>query len=170
LGDKCGCQNAYLELVFYPDMRLCISTEWELNSSSHFLSDVDCLGKAWQVYSGSDSSILKKCDCPFECLISDYTYDFSVSEFPTLSFYRSRYVNNSLIRAKLGDQVSFERVRKSVASVRLYYSHLRETQIVDRIKFKPFDLLSSIGGTFGLFFGFDLLFRYKIHLTDTNKF
>jgi hypothetical protein len=137
-------------------MRQCILSFWNNTNSSNssYTADKDCFLQAVSVYFDTENSFLKDCDCPFECQLSEYCFESSMSDFPTLNYYQNNYVNNSVIRSKLGDQVSFERVRKSVASVRIYYNHFRETVVVDSIKLKPFDLLSSIGGILGLFLGF----------------
>jgi hypothetical protein len=141
-------------------MKLCFLSLSNITNATTFNQDMDNYNDKFSAYFDTDNTILQECDCPFECEVSDYNYEFvSSSDFPTLSYYLQNYQNNSLILSKFGNetQMSYENVRKSITRVSIYYNHLRDTQIVDSIKTQVFDLVSSIGGLLGLFLGFSFL-------------
>jgi energy-converting hydrogenase Eha subunit G len=58
--------------------------------------------------------------------------------------------------------MNYENVRKSVAKVSIFYNDLRETVITENVKISMADLISSIGGTLGLFVGMSLLSSIEI--------
>jgi hypothetical protein len=146
LGDKCQCQNSYFNFVFYPNLSLCSRFE-----------DLICWNNYNYLY--FSTNVLESCDCPLECEYSGYTFTNSWSEYPTLNFYEQSLINSSLIRSKFGNQteMNYENVRKSVAKVSIFYNDLRETVITESVKISVADLVSSIGGTLGLFIGMSLL-------------
>jgi hypothetical protein len=58
--------------------------------------------------------------------------------------------------------MNYENVRKSVAKVSIFYNDLKETVITENVKISLADLVSSIGGTLGLFVGMSLLSAIEV--------
>jgi hypothetical protein len=148
LGEFCQCQDPFYEFVYYDSMPFCI-----FSNQNH----TDCM---YNVYRSSSKTSLDKCDCPLECEASGYTYSISFAEFPTLNYYRERYLDNQILKTKFIQQnieLNFENARKSIARVVIFYNDFKDTKITEEVKTKLFDLLSQIGGTLGLFLGFSCL-------------
>jgi hypothetical protein len=146
-AEKCKCYDSFLNYVFYPNMSFCKSKQ-----------EVACMINYETIFESS-SEILQSCDCPLECDYSDYTFTNSWAEYPTYNYYDRYLKNNSLIRSKFGNhtEMNYENVRKSVAKVSIFFNDLRDTVISESVKTSPADLVSSIGGTLGMFVGMSLL-------------
>ena len=88
----------------------------------------------------------------------------SISEFPTMKY--SKYLmNNTVVRKRfshLNNSISFDELAKNVARIQIFYDELQETIISEEIKTQPFDLVSNLGGTLGLFLGLSFLSLIEI--------
>ena len=62
-----------------------------------------------------------------------------------------------LIRNFSRKDKTYENVSKSLASIYVYYDDLEYVLITQKPKMQTFDLVSNIGGLFGLFLGMSLL-------------
>ena len=87
--------------------------------------------------------------CPLEC--SSVKYDLTVStlSYPSVNTY-------NFYKDKLGNE-SYEEVKSKSIELNVYYSELGYTLITQTTKTSVIDLLSSIGGTLGLYIGISLL-------------
>ena len=87
--------------------------------------------------------------CPLEC--SSVKYDLTVStlSYPSVNTY-------NFYKDKLGNE-SYEEVKSKSVELNVYYSELGYTLITQTPKTSVIDLLSSIGGTLGLYIGISLL-------------
>jgi hypothetical protein len=65
-------------------------------------------------------------------------------------------VSSQIIRFKL-QNVTFQTVKQSVAGVRVLYNEMKEIIITEEKKSDFNDLISSVGGTLGLFLGISFL-------------
>jgi len=52
---------------------------------------------------------------------------------------------------------TYENVSKSFFTIYVYFENMKLTLISQKPKMKPFDLISSLGGLFGLFLGMGVL-------------
>ena len=58
---------------------------------------------------------------------------------------------------KYADFKTYENVSRSFFTIMAYYEELKYTLSVQRPKMELFDLISNVGGTFGLFLGMGLM-------------
>ena len=103
----------------------------------------------------SNTSLLNDCDCPFECEILGYHYTISSSQYPTKKY--SNYLRNESLIRKLNPNMNFEEMRKSLTRIIIFYDEMKETIFTEEIKIQTFDLVSNIGGIFGVFMGLSFL-------------
>jgi len=95
-------------------------------------------------------------DCPRECKTVSYEINYSNSNYPSYTEYLN-LLNNSYLMSKYLQTPSVEDIKKSMATLYIYYDDLRYTSISQQPKMMFFDLISSIGGLFGLFLGASFL-------------
>jgi hypothetical protein len=102
----------------------------------------------------SDANFLEKCSCPRECKTTNYMVTTSLSEFPTKYYYKV-LTNNEIIKKRFSNNndLTYENVRKNIASINIFFNELKETVINHEPSMSFADLVSNIGGTFGIFLG-----------------
>ena len=153
LGDLCGCQSSYFNEVFYSEMRLCSIS---LSNMTNNVDDYKCYQKAWSKFSDGSSRQMINCDCPLGCEETGYTYSVSSAEFPTKN-YAQYLLNHNIIKKRFlnvnKSLIVFDDLKQSIARVQIFYNELIETLIEESPKMSAADLVSNIGGTFGLFLG-----------------
>lgn len=96
--------------------------------------------------------------CPFECESNIYYSTTSASNYPTAIYgqYLLAYYKDYFKRVLNTSRPTFEMIRDSFVSVEIYFEDLKVTKIVESPKMEAVNLLSNIGGTFGLFVGMSL--------------
>ena len=106
----------------------------------------------------SSSNLDAECqkECPMECEQVNYDYQISQSNFPS-PYHADNLKENPTIRSKLGENLTFENIKESVASLNIYYEDNQFTIIEETPKTSIGDLLGSIGGNLGLFIGASVL-------------
>ena len=100
--------------------------------------------------------------CPLEC--NDILYDMILSsaDFPTLNWYEIQKYNKNFSNKHFKNvTMTFERVKKKMMAVKIFYPYLKFTSIIDLRKITFIDLLSRIGGTLSLYCGLSLLHIIK---------
>ncbi len=75
----------------------------------------------------------------------------SNAEHPT-NFTANMLFAKNIIKTKIPDK-NFQTLSKSVSKVIIYFDEMKETLILNDAKIQLADLISSIGGTLGLFLG-----------------
>ena len=97
--------------------------------------------------------------CPPECEQYEFDYDVSLSEFPSRSYSHKliRNRSDSFKRLFKTDNITYDMVKKSVASFYFYFDELVITEIEQSPSIEFVDLISNIGGIFGLFVGLSVL-------------
>ena len=161
----CKCQVSYYDMVYDSTLRSCGSDNSRLNK------DFECITEAWnKVF--KNITVLKECDCPFECQKHGYSSTLSTAEFPT-RYYYDYLINTSSIKT-IYSNLSYEEMKQSIAKVEIFYDELKETIISQEIKTSLADLISNIGGILGLFLGnifllFIFCFYLKLFLFETQK-
>jgi hypothetical protein len=91
-------------------------------------------------------------NCPLECNQTDYDISISTSSPSSIDYLKSFTKHN------FEDQFPEDYgLVKSAFRVNIYFSELTYTQIVEVPNYTPISLISSIGGTLGLFLGMSLL-------------
>jgi hypothetical protein len=114
--------------------------------------------------------------CPEECDSIKYSSSISHASYPSYNEYLN-LLNNSNLISKFPDKnkTSFEDLKRSVLSLKIYYSNLEYTEISQQAKFETWDLVSNLGGILSLFLGlsflsffdlFQLIFEVFIVLYD----
>jgi amiloride-sensitive sodium channel subunit alpha/amiloride-sensitive sodium channel subunit gamma len=96
--------------------------------------------------------------CPLECDRVLYSYTISSSTSMSEKYAELYYMNDQIIKSKYpGRNVTFEDIKKGLVNVKIFYEGLYYTEISETESQTVFDLISSIGGTMGLFIGISLL-------------
>jgi amiloride-sensitive sodium channel subunit alpha len=106
-------------------------------------------------------SYSQKCfsKCPLEC--ETVTYDYSVSnlDFPSRKFYET-IINDKtfykILSNTLGTNATYNLYQENFLSLNVYLSNNKYTQITEIPKISLIDLISSIGGSIGIFLGLSI--------------
>ena len=88
--------------------------------------------------------------CPIECDSISYDISAFVQNLPAFG----NITSSKLDLAGFG---TYEEVKKNYISISVYYPNLIYTYIKQNPKTEIFDLVSSVGGTFGLFLGISFI-------------
>jgi len=92
-------------------------------------------------------------DCPLECESMSYSMTTSMAKYPT----RSQYFNSEKLRRLFNGSYNYENLTDSLVSFIVFYEELDYTVISQKEKLEIEDLISTIGGLFGLFLGMSFL-------------
>ena len=99
-------------------------------------------------------------NCPLECDTVTYTTSSSSVLFPS-DFYASKILTSEYRKWQLGfysdDNLTIDDVRSRMLAVNVHYSSLAYQSFTESPKTEVVDLVSSIGGTLGLFLGVSFL-------------
>jgi amiloride-sensitive sodium channel subunit alpha/amiloride-sensitive sodium channel subunit gamma len=104
------------------------------------------LGQYISIYSSGNNIEWTKY-CPLECDTLDYTLTTSWSEFPSETMAEI-FLDQPEVIASIAD---------SIAYVKIFYSYTGYTLMIETPSQGPIDLLSSLGGTMGLYMGVSFL-------------
>lgn len=116
-------------------------------------------------------------DCPLECDSLTYSLVTSYSNYPTRIYAGSLAANPSVVQKilKLNEylrnattttnntnsqdlpRLSYEQIKSNMLAISVYYAELSYEQYDELEKIDLTDLVSSIGGTLGLFLGMSFL-------------
>jgi hypothetical protein len=145
ISENCDCQSVTYDYVYNKSLRKCVIEK------SNKINDTNCLVDSWN-YMTKNSSVLKECDCPFECEFNGYQYSISFSEFPT-KYYFNYLKNKSYLIKNNYPNISFDEMKQSIAKIQIFYDDLKHTLVSQEVKVGMEDLISNIGGIMGLFLG-----------------
>jgi hypothetical protein len=102
-----------------------------------------------------NSNVSEKClkkYCPLEC--GSLTYDI-IKDSTTITGQGA--INPSKSSNTFAGFNTYENLSKTFFGIRVYYQDLKYTLISQHPKIETFDLISSVGGTLGLFLGFSFI-------------
>ena len=97
--------------------------------------------------------------CPPECEQYTYEYDVSLSDFPSFN-YAYKLINDRhdhFKRLFQTENITYDMFKKSVSSFHFYFDELVIKEITASPSVVFVDLISNIGGIFGLFVGLSVL-------------
>ena len=158
--ENCKCYYLQYPKVPNTNVKPCLNTTELLCASNEYRNFIE---KNIQKYTKV---------CPLEC--NDILFDFvlSSSDFPTPNWYEIQKNNKHFLKKYFNNNknISFERVKKKIMAVRIFYPHLKFTSIIELKKITFIDLLSGIGGTFSLFCGMSILNLLKYSEKILRKF
>jgi amiloride-sensitive sodium channel subunit alpha len=141
---KCKCYDRYHPRI--NSNKVC-NTTWE----------DDCTKKQQEIFDESDLS--PECNelCPFECKKMIFsTIHSQINEFSNEK--AKKYFEHKLLKPKYEQfNSSLSDVKQSVINLNVFYDRLSFTEITEKPSFTFVDLVSNVGGTFGLFIGISLL-------------
>ena len=100
-----------------------------------------------------NSNVIKICSqyCPLECDSISYSISTNSEQFPFTGSF------SNLTSFEYQKFLSYEEVQKYYVSIRAYFPELKYTLIKQQPKVEVVDLVSSVGGTLGLFLGISFL-------------
>jgi hypothetical protein len=146
IGDDCGFQVNELGKSYY-------------NEKSNFSfkiigpNEFNCSFSSLKKFRSSSENLLN-CDCPLECESSGYTYTLSHANYPT-TYYTNELINNYPFFKNLSQIYGLDNFKEKFSSIEIFFEEMKETVIKQEIKTQLSDLISNIGGTLGLFLGFN---------------
>jgi hypothetical protein len=128
---------------------------FDSNNQTKTLKNILCNKNVTQSFF---KNVTGKCQkmCPLECHRVFYTYSSSVSDTITNKKAELDYINNPTIVKKLGN-LSYDKIKRSILKISIFYDDLRYTEIVDSERMSLVDFVSSLGGVLSLFLGASLL-------------
>jgi hypothetical protein len=119
--------------------------------------EYDCIRNQSKLYDGS--GISSECNemCPFECKkVIFSTIHSQINEFSTEK--AQEYFEHKLLNPKYKElNLSITDVKQSIINLNVFYDRLSFAEITEKPSFHFVDLISNVGGTFGLFIGISLL-------------
>ena len=145
---KCGC---YLEPA---------SPLWS-NISYLSVLQLMCGQKVYSSY--FRGNIQELCsECPVECDSESFYLSSSTSVYPTPNRFTSLISKdvkpiNMFKQNNYSNDVMYTEFRRSTIALNIFYDDLKYTEITEEIKTSLADLVSSLGGTLGLFLGMSFL-------------
>jgi hypothetical protein len=148
LNKKCNCYD--------PSIRYS-------NKKSSFLpcqskNETQCVIDTMRVFAVKSYTKMCNDECPAECYTTSYSFTTSASLYPTQSYAHSLLKDPSMMaRFENKANVSYETLKESILNVNIYFDSLELTRIEQSKKMEISDLISSVGGTLGLFLGISLL-------------
>jgi hypothetical protein len=127
------------------------------------LTQIDCFRKSYSDIINCDI------DCPLECDSVTYNLQLSSLTYPSLE-YGSLFANDTTPEEYFSDSYSvnfssYALLREYFYSINIYYSSLKYTYLSESPQTTVFGLLSSLGGSLGMFLGlsvFSLLEVFEI--------
>ena len=143
IQNKCNCFSTLLPRIY--------ETLPCLNSTQF-----DCLLDSYQ----SLDNIGCQLDCPLECEFVTYNFQVSSITYPSLEHY-NMFKNDSgaigYFYTNSGtDLSSYDSFREYFYAINIYYPSLKYTYISESPQMTVFNLLSSLGGSLGMFLGFSV--------------
>lgn len=100
-------------------------------------------------------------ECPIECDTISYPSIVSFSQYQSDDYHLEDLLNYSFIGKKY-PQMTKEELKQSMLTIKVYYTDLARTEIIQVLKNTTWDLVSSIGGSLGLFIGASILSFFEI--------
>lgn len=133
---NCSCYDLYHPKLV--NITPCVSKE-----------NIECNDKEYDRFMSSQIEPDCLAQCPLECDSIDYGVSISSSNFPSKYFHDlyKDFLKNS----------DYESSKKTLYRIYVYYPSLGYTRVSEFPKTSVIDLLSSIGGTLGLYLGVSFL-------------
>lgn len=122
-------------------------------------SDVLCDGYAYADFFSQDVKALCSTDCPLECDSVTYSISNSFAQYPSTT-YAETLKNNPVLESFFGynqTAITYDQLRRRVVSFTVFYTQLNYNRFTQLQKTALIDLVSSVGGTLGLFLGMSFL-------------
>lgn len=140
--DKCGCTDSTLpqiDKIEHCDM---------MNASQ-----MCCLDTSLDDLINNVAS----CNCYLPCVSTNYNKIISHSLWPSQPFFNKK---NHTISLMIED--NFNEYKKNHARLNVYYSSLGRLTFLQNPKFLSFELLSYLGGEFGLWLGLSMFALFEL--------
>ena len=138
---------------------------FNLNIPCSTLAKLECINNNTLEFFDNFNNI-KNCEdkCPFKCEQLDFNYLVSFSDYPSQvyadSLLRQKYIQEKFINKT--DNLNYEKIKSSILSLNIYYSSFDLFKITEVESISLIDLISSIGGTLGLYIGISILSFFEI--------
>ena len=124
--------------------------------------EIDCMHVNHKAF--DERSLPDECKelCPFECKKMIFsTIHSQLNEFSNEK--AQQYLEHKLLKSKYEEfNSSLDDVKQSIVNLNIFYDRLSFTEISEKPSFTFVDLVSNVGGTFGLFIGISLLSLLEI--------
>jgi hypothetical protein len=140
----------------------CLDNAYMLESNNCFDSFSKCISNQNinSYYLFYENKLFEKyiSSCPEECDSIRYIIGTSHGSYPTYTEYLSLLKNTQIMALfPKKDQTPINEIKESLLTVYIFFEDMEYTFISQHAKTELWDLISSIGGLFGLFLGFSFL-------------
>lgn len=112
----------------------------------------NCTKKFKQNFNNNDPYQLCADYCPLECDSIEFDMNINTKFHP-----QSGTISDPERKEQFKSYDNYESMARSLITIRIFFDELKYTFVRQQEKFKIFDLISNIGGLFGLFLGMGLL-------------
>ena len=132
----------------------------ELNATACLTyPQVLCDRMAYGSFFSQDVNALCSAECPLECDSVEYSISTSFAEYPSSAYAEVLKKNKIVQRFFNYDQsaITYDALKRRIASFNVYYDELSYIRYIELEKTNLVELISSIGGTLGLFLGMSFL-------------
>ncbi|CAF0860551.1 unnamed protein product [Brachionus calyciflorus] len=143
---KCNCYNNFYNVI-YKDRKPCTT-----------IQEIQCSVETYTLLSQTNFKIEIKDKCPLECKTIKYNLIKSEGRYPSPA-YGKDLKNNPRIKRLFNNltNITLEHLRENTLALNIYYETLKQTEIEEYESMSIQILISTIGGTLGLFLGISLL-------------
>ena len=135
-NNKCGCNVSNIEAI-EEECYYNAGTSSKIGICTYKLMNEIALNNFWPNY------------CPLECESINFSLQSSIVDYPSIGNVTENEFKSRFTR--------YEKLRRDFFAIRVYYEDLKYTFISQQPKTQVADLISSIGGLFGLFVGVSFL-------------
>ena len=160
--EKCNCMVEKIDIEIGLNFTLCPDLGQNAIKCSRKVATVDWVENFYGKYDK---------ECPLECNYDWIQYSVAFQSYP--SFPYANYLRNNapiFKNANLNRPVTNEDVKKSCAAVRIYYERLGYFQTLEMASISSIALISSFGGTLGLFMGVSFISLIEIFIIIVRVF
>lgn len=151
--ENCGCYD--LESLKFTSDKPC-----HLNDTDYF-----CLVNNYRQFVTEENNVNCSIECPLECVTERYQINSQFSDYPSRAYIKSVLNENISSKKKVSDtkfsaqdeEETYQIYKNQYLEVNIYFDDYKYVSISETRKTSEIDLISSIGGTLGLFIGISLL-------------
>lgn len=123
-----------------------------------YQAQLDCTLMEYKKFILSDINDICSSKRPLECNTESLPVTITFSDYPSRAFAENILLKNPILAAYFPNEtITYEKIKRSVLALNVYYDELAYTFTSQQPKMQIFDIISNIGGLFGLFIGISFL-------------
>ena len=117
-----------------------------------------------EFFNATNEKIYTECydACPLECESYMFSVSTSSTQFPSKVMFETFFKNFKIVKDFVKNNESmlkYDTLKDKFILLNIFFEELKYMKISEVPSMTPFELISNIGGTLGLFLGYFLKFR-----------